>query len=117
MNRDGVFTRKVIVECLSVSIGLPIDEIARRSGYTRRCVTYVLNELRAAGRAYIAEWKVVQIDEERWTRPVPLFVRGKGVDAIKPRALSVTERRIRHEEREARRQEMNAFNIVVKNDA
>jgi hypothetical protein len=107
----------VILDCLSISVGLSIGEIVSLSGFSRPCVTYVLKEFRAARRAYIAAWRTVPIDAERWTRPEPLFVRGKGDDADKPRALSSAERKARHFEREARRQETNAFNLVVKDDA
>ena len=117
MNEDGLFTRKVILECLPRTGGLSIGEIAVLSGYTSRCVTYVLKEFRSARRAHIAAWRTVPIDSERWTRPEPLYVRGKGKDADKPRALSSAERKARYFEREARRQEVNAFNLVVKDES
>jgi hypothetical protein len=117
LNRDGIFTRGVILDCLPRTGGLSVREIVDLSGYTQPCVAYVLKEFRAAGRAHIAEWRTVPIDAERWTRPEPLYVRGKGDDVAKPRALSSAERKARHFEREARRQETNAFNLVVKDDA
>lgn len=115
MNQDGLFTRKVIFDCLSRTEGLSIAEIVDLSGYTQPCVAYVIKELRTAGKARVGSWRAVPIDVERWTRPEPLFVRGKGKDAEKPRALTNAERKARHFERLAREAETNAFNLVVKN--
>ena len=82
---DRLYTRRVILECLSYKTGRLAEDLVRDSGYSRNTIQSVISELRKERMVHIGEWeKRKNRNPDDGFQPRAMYMRGDSPDVPRP---------------------------------